>query len=55
MTALALVAVFALVVIAAVVIANSTSNTVVHYKQVVARDAQSAISQVEDLINKYTK
>jgi serine/threonine-protein kinase len=52
---LALIAVFALVAIAAVVIANSTSNTIVHYKKVVARDAQSAISQVEDLVNKYSK
>jgi serine/threonine protein kinase len=55
MAALALVAVLALIVIAAVSISNSTSNTVVHYKKVVARDAQSAINQVQDLINKYTK
>jgi serine/threonine-protein kinase len=55
MTFLALIAVFALVVIAAVVIANSTSSTVVHYKKVVAHDAQSAISQVQSLINQYTK
>jgi serine/threonine-protein kinase len=55
MTLLTLIAVFALVVIAAVVIANSTSSTVVHYKKVVAHDAQSAISQVQSLINQYTK
>jgi hypothetical protein len=55
MTFLALIGVFALVVIAAVVIANSTSSTVVHYKKVVAHDAQSAISQVQSLINQYTK
>jgi serine/threonine-protein kinase len=55
MGVLAVLGVLALVVIAAVVIANSTSNTVVHYKKVVAQDAQTAISQVEDLINKYTK
>jgi eukaryotic-like serine/threonine-protein kinase len=52
---LALVAVFALVVIAAVAISNSTSNTVVHYKKIVAHDASSAISQIQNLINQYTK
>jgi len=52
---LALLAVLALIVIAAVVISDSTSNMVVHYKKVVANDAQSAISQVESLINQYTK
>ena len=55
MALLALLAVFALVVIAAVVISNSTSNTVVHYQKVIAHDAQSAISQLQSLINKYTK
>jgi serine/threonine protein kinase len=54
MATLALVGVLALIVIAAVAISNSTSNTVVHYKKVVAGDAQSAINQVQDLINKYT-
>ena len=39
MAFLALIAVLALVVIAAVVISNSTSNTVVHYKKIVAHDA----------------
>ena len=52
---LAMIAVLALITIAAVTISNSTSNTVVQYKKVVARDANSAISQLEDLINKYTK
>jgi serine/threonine-protein kinase len=52
---LSLVAVLALVVIAAVAISNSTSNTVVHYKKVVAHDANSAISQIQGLINQYTK
>jgi hypothetical protein len=47
--------VLALIVIAAVVIADSSSSTVVHYKKVIAHDAQSAINQVSDLINKYTK
>ena len=55
MTVLALIGVFALVVIAAVVIANSTSSTVVHYKKIVAHDAQSAINQLQSLISKYTK
>ncbi len=50
-----LVAVIALVAIAAVLIADSTSNTVVHYKKVVGHDAQSVISQVQGLINQYTK
>ncbi len=52
---LALLAVLALIAIAAVLIANSTSNTVVHYQKIVAHDAQSAINQVQSLINKYTK
>jgi serine/threonine-protein kinase len=52
---LLLVAVLALIVIAAVVISNSTSNMVVHYKQVVGNDAQSAIHQLQSLVNKYTK
>jgi serine/threonine protein kinase len=52
---LALVAVLALIAIAAVLIANSTSNTVVHYQKIVARDAQSAVSQLHKLITKYTR
>jgi serine/threonine-protein kinase len=52
---LSLIAVLALVVIAAVAISNSTSSTVVHYKKIVAHDASSAISQMQDLINQYTK
>jgi eukaryotic-like serine/threonine-protein kinase len=55
MALLALVGVVALIVIAAVVISDSTSNTVVHYRKVVAHDAQSAINQVQSLINRYTK
>jgi eukaryotic-like serine/threonine-protein kinase len=55
MALLALVAVFALVVIAAVLISDSTSKTVVHYQQVIANDVHSAITQVQHLINKYTK
>jgi eukaryotic-like serine/threonine-protein kinase len=52
---LSLLAVLALIAIAAVLIANSTSNTVVHYQKVVAKDAQSAVTQLQNLINKYTK
>jgi hypothetical protein len=55
MAVIALVAVFALVVIAAVAIADSSSPTVVHYQRVVAHDAQSAINQLTSLINQYTK
>ncbi len=55
MAVLALLGVLALIVIAAVTISNSTSNTVVHYRKVVGRDAQSAINQLTDIINKYTK
>jgi eukaryotic-like serine/threonine-protein kinase len=55
MVLLALIAVFALVVIAAVAIANSTSNTVVHYQKVIARDVNSAITQIRNLISQYTK
>ena len=55
MAVLALVAVLALIVLVAVTISNSTSNTVVHYKKIVAHDAQSAINQMRDLISQYTK
>jgi serine/threonine protein kinase len=46
---------FLIAVGAAAVIATGTSNTVVHFQKVIAKDAQSAISQLHDLINKYTK
>jgi serine/threonine protein kinase len=55
MAFLAVIAVLALIVIAAVTISNSTSTTVVHYQKIVANDAQSAISKLQNLINKYTK
>ena len=42
-------------VIVAVAISTSTSNTAVQFRQTVARDANSAINQVQDLISKYTK
>jgi hypothetical protein len=52
---LALAIVFTIAVAVAVVIATNTSNTVVHFRQVVGHDAQSAINSVRDLINQYTK
>ncbi len=50
-----LLCIFAAAVIAAVVIATGTSSTVVQFRKVVAHDAQSAIQQVQNIINKYTK
>jgi beta-lactam-binding protein with PASTA domain len=47
--------VFTAAVVIAVVIATSTSTTVVHFKQIVGRDAQSAINSLQNLINQYTK
>ena len=55
MVLLALLAVFALVVVVAVAISNSTSSTVVHDQKVIAHDVQSAINQIRNLINQYTK
>jgi hypothetical protein len=55
MAFLALALVFTIAVVIAVVIATSTSNSVVHLRTIVARDAQSAISSLRDLINQYTK
>jgi eukaryotic-like serine/threonine-protein kinase len=46
---------FTAAVVIAIVIATSTSQTVVHYQQIVGRDAQSAINALQGLINKYTK
>jgi hypothetical protein len=51
----AMAVVFAGAVAVAVVIATSTSSNVVHLRQIVANDAQGAINQVRDFINKYTK
>lgn len=53
LTAMLLVLVIA--IIAAVAIANSTSTTVVHYRKVIAHDAQSAINSIRGIINQYTK
>ena len=55
MAVFVLLAVLAAIVIAAVAIANSTSRTAVHYHKVLAHDAQSAINQLQSLINQYTK
>jgi eukaryotic-like serine/threonine-protein kinase len=55
MTLFALLTLLAVIVIAAVAIVNSASKTTVHYQRVVAHDAQSAINQVQSLINQYTK
>ncbi len=51
----ALLLVMLIAVIAAVAIANSTSSTVVHYRKVIAHDAQSAINSIRGIINQYTK
>jgi serine/threonine-protein kinase len=52
---LALALVFTAAVAIAVVIATNTSSTAVHFRQIVGKDAQSAINNVRDLINQYTK
>ena len=46
---------FTAAVAIAVVIATSTSNSVVHFRTVVAHDAQSAINAVRNIINGNTK
>ena len=43
-----------IVVILAVAIANSTSSTVIHYQKIVGQDAQSALTQLQNLISQYT-
>jgi serine/threonine-protein kinase len=52
---LLVVLLFVAVVAAAITISASTSNSVVHFRKVVAKDAQSAINQVQNLVNQYTK
>jgi serine/threonine protein kinase len=44
-----------IVVIVAISIANSASNTVIHYQKIAGHDAQSVVQQVQSLINQYTK
>jgi serine/threonine protein kinase len=43
------------VIVLVAVLASKSSNTVVHYQQVVGQSAQSAINSVENIISKYTK
>ncbi|MGO9751901.1 MAG: protein kinase domain-containing protein [Solirubrobacteraceae bacterium] len=43
------------VVVAVVIITTSNSGPVVHYRKVIAHDAQSAINTVQGIINQYTK
>jgi serine/threonine-protein kinase len=50
-----LMSVFVAAVVVAVVIATGTSSTVVQFRKVVASDVQSAINDVHNLINQYTK
>jgi hypothetical protein len=38
-----------------IVVATSTSSSIVHYRQVVANDWHSAVSSVRSIINQYTK
>jgi eukaryotic-like serine/threonine-protein kinase len=52
---LAILALLAAAVIIAVAISTSTSSSIVHFRTVIGRDAQSAIDQVRSVINKYTK
>ncbi len=52
---LALLVVLVVIVVAAVTISSGTSPTVVHYQQVVARDVNSAVAQLQAIINRYTK
>jgi len=43
--------VFTAAVAVAVVIATSTSSSVIHFRTVIAHDAQSAINQIRQIIN----
>ena len=51
----ALCLIFLIAVVVAVVIAGSTSSGVIHFRSVVAHDAQSAIDSIRQIIQKYTK
>ncbi|HEX3802751.1 MAG TPA: protein kinase [Solirubrobacteraceae bacterium] len=53
--ALALLLVIAIVIVVVAVAVNKGSSNTVHYEQVVANDAHSAINKVQGIINKYTK
>jgi serine/threonine protein kinase len=52
---LAVVVLFVAAVAVAVTISASTSSNVVHFRRVVARDANDAVQQFQSLINQYTK
>jgi serine/threonine protein kinase len=52
---LGVVVLFVAAVAVAVTIAASTSNSVVHFRKVVAHDTSSAVKQVQSIINQYTK
>jgi serine/threonine protein kinase len=52
---LMLIAMFIAAVAVAVVVATGTSNTVVHFRSVVSRDVNGAISTVRGIINQNTK
>jgi eukaryotic-like serine/threonine-protein kinase len=52
---LAVVILFVAAVAAAVTISASTSSNVVHFRQVVAHDTNSAVRQLRGIINQYTK
>ncbi len=55
MALLVLAVVLLIIVIVAISIANSASNTVIHYQKIAGHDAQSVVNQVQNLINQYTK
>jgi beta-lactam-binding protein with PASTA domain len=47
--------VFIIAVVVAVLIATSTSNTVVHFRQIVGKDVNDAVSSLKSFIHQYTK
>jgi eukaryotic-like serine/threonine-protein kinase len=53
--ALGVACVFVVVIVVVAILASDNSKTVVHYQTVVAGDARSAIDQVQNIINRYTK
>jgi beta-lactam-binding protein with PASTA domain len=55
MVFLLLALVFTAAVAVAVILATSTSNSVVHFRNVVGHDANSAINSLRGLINSNTK
>jgi eukaryotic-like serine/threonine-protein kinase len=52
---LAVVILFVAAVAVAVTISASTSNNVVHFRKVIARDTNGAVQQFQNLVNQYTK